>query len=146
LRGRPGPAASQGDQLGFRGAVENPAPGRIGIGFARQDGFEAFLDELASRPLDRRDAGVQRLGDPAVAPSLAALRHVRFQQDAGFRQQMRGALALADERVEPSALLFAQPDNVLLDSNRFAGHESSPSLNRDGTDSEIAVKGNDVSH
>src|SRR5271165_5953474 len=49
-RGRP---ASQSDQLGCRGAVENPPRGAIGIGLARQNGFEAFLDELPSRPLDR---------------------------------------------------------------------------------------------
>ncbi len=108
LAGR-GRSASQSDQLGFRGAVENPARGRFGIVLARQDGFEAFHDKAPSRSLDRRDAGVQRLGDPAVAPSLAGLRHVRFQKDASFRQQMRGALAPADKVGEPGALLFAQP-------------------------------------
>ena len=138
--------ASQGDQLGFRGAIENPPRGGVGIVLARQNGFKAFLDELPSRPLDRRDAGVQRLGNSAVAPSLARLRHVRFQQDAGFRQQMPGPLALADKFPEPGALLLAQPHHVLLDGNFFAGHESSPSRDRDGTDSDNPVKRYDVSH
>ena len=53
---------------------------------------------------------------PAVAPSLAGLRHVRFQKDASFGQQMRGALAPADKVVEPGALLFAQLDYELLDA------------------------------
>jgi hypothetical protein len=141
-----GRSASQSDQLGFRGAVENPARGRFGIVLARQDGFEAFHDKLPSRSLDRRDAGVQRLGDPAVAPSLAGLRHVRFQKDASFGQQMRGALAPADKVVEPGALLFAQLDYVLLDANLWPGYESSPSRNRQGIDSDNPVKLNDVSH
>jgi hypothetical protein len=76
------------------------------------------------------DAGVQRLGDPAVAPPVASLRHVRFQENAGSHQQMLRALALADQRLEPSPFLLAQPDHVLLDGNLFAGRESSPSLNR----------------
>src|SRR5271165_6154727 len=120
-RSRP---ASQSDQLGFRFAVENPPPGGIGIGLARQDGLEAFLDKEPSRPLDRRDAGVQSLGDPAVAPSVAGLRDVRFQQNAGSRRQMRGALALADKLLEPSPFLPTQPDHVFLDGNLCAGHES----------------------
>ena len=105
-----------------------------------------FHDKLPSRSLDRRDAGVQRLGDPAVAPSLTGLRHVRFQKDASFRQQMRGAFAPADKVVEPGALLFAQLDDVLLDRNLLPGHESSPSRNRQGIDSDNPVKLNDVSH
>jgi hypothetical protein len=42
------------------------------------------------------NAGVQRCGDPAVAPAFAKLRCVRPQQDAGFRQQLGGTLASRD--------------------------------------------------
>jgi hypothetical protein len=59
---------------------------------------------------------------------------------------MTGPLALADELIESGAFLRAQPDHVLLDGNLFAGHESSPSLDRDGTDSDNPGKGNDGSH
>ena len=41
---------------------------------------EAFFDKLPSYPLDRRDVGIQRLGDPAVAPSVAGIRHVLFNR------------------------------------------------------------------
>jgi hypothetical protein len=73
---------------------------------------------------------------------IQAVRHAI----AGFRQHMRGSLALADKFLEPGAFLFAQPHHVLLDGNLFAGHESSPSRDRDGTDSGNAIKRNDVSH
>jgi hypothetical protein len=59
---------------------------------------------------------------------------------------MPGAFALADQLVEPSTFLLAQPHHVLLDGNLIAGHESSPSLDRDSTDSENAIKRNDVNH
>ena len=59
---------------------------------------------------------------------------------------MRGALAPADKVVEPSALLFAQLDYVLLDGNLLPGHELSPSCNRQGIDSDNPVKLNDLSH
>jgi hypothetical protein len=59
---------------------------------------------------------------------------------------MPGALALADKLIQPSTFLLAQPDHVFLDANPFAGHESSPSLDRRSTDSHNAIKRNDVSH
>jgi hypothetical protein len=136
--------ARQGDQLGFSRAVEYPRTRALGIVFAGQDGFKTFLDQLSSRSLDRWDAGVQRLGDPAVAPPIASLRNVGFQKNAGSRQQMPGAIALADQRVELTTLLATQPDDVFLDGNLFPGHESPPSTLRDGIDSEIAINRNDV--
>ena len=108
-------------RISVSGSSIAPFCRRATIVLARQDGFEAFHDKVPSRSLDRRDAGVQRLGDPAVAPSLAGLRHVRFQKDASFRQQMRGALAPADKVGEPGALLFA-----LLGGRFHQGQERDP--------------------
>jgi hypothetical protein len=51
-----------------------------------------------------------------------------------------------DRRIESSAFLPAQPRPTPLDGNLFPGRDSSPSLDRDGADSENAVKRNDVSH
>ena len=47
--------------------------------------------------LDSGDAGVQRRGDPAVAPAFARIRYVRFQQDARLRQQLGGKLAFSNQ-------------------------------------------------
>ncbi len=47
---------------------------------------------------------------------------------------------------KPGAFLIAQPHHVFLDGNFFVGHDSSPSRDRDGADSDNAIKRNDVSH
>jgi hypothetical protein len=49
---------------------------------AGQRGVEASLHQLLTRAGNGVDAGVQRLGDLAVAPGFAALRGVGLQQDA----------------------------------------------------------------
>src|SRR5580693_4421253 len=91
LRGR---RECQCDQLCFRRAVENAWTGRIGIVFTGQHCLEPFLDQLAPGPLDIGDAGVQRRGNPAVAPTFARIRHVRLQENARLRQQLRRTLPL----------------------------------------------------
>src|SRR5258708_3202985 len=83
---------------------------------------------MAPGPLDIGDAGVQRRGNPAVAPAFARIRHVRLQENARLRQQLRGTLAFADQLLELGAFLRAQPHYVFLDGNLFPGHESPPSL------------------
>jgi hypothetical protein len=93
LRGR---REGQCNQFCFRYAVENPRPGGIGIIFAPQRRLEPLLDQLAPGPFDSGNAGVQRRGNPAVAPAFAKLRYVRPQQDAGLRQQLGGTLASRD--------------------------------------------------
>ena len=125
LRGR---RECQGDQLCFRRAVENAWTGGIGIVFTPQHRLEPFLDQLAPGPLDSGDADVQRRGNPAVAPALARIRHVRLQENARLRQQLRGTLTFADQFIELGTFLRAQPHYVLLDGNLFPGHESPPSL------------------
>src|ERR1700687_1677840 len=142
LRGR---REGQCDQFCFCYAVENPRPGGIGIVFAPQHRLESLLDELAPGPLDSGNAGVQRRGNPAVAPAFAELRYVRLQQDAGLRQQLGGTLAFADQLVELGAFLRAQPYYVLLDGNLFPDHESPPSLPCGDRDSEVTVIFNDES-
>src|SRR5439155_2810466 len=104
---------------------------------------EPLLDQLPPCPRDIGDAGVQRPGDRAVAPAFARIRHVRLQEDARLRQQLRRALAGADQIVELIALLRTQPDHVYLDGDLFPGHESPPSLACGDRDSEIPVMIND---
>src|SRR5208282_4045467 len=125
LRGR---REGQCDQFCFCYAVENPRPGGLGIVFAPQHRLEPLLDQLASGPLDSGDAGVQRRGNPAIAPAFAEFCYVRLQQDAGLRYELGGPLAFADQLVELGAFLRAQPHYVLLDGNLFPDHESPPSL------------------
>src|SRR5437899_3568139 len=102
-----------------------------------------FLDQLAPGPLDSGDAGVQRRGDPALAPAFARIPYVRLQQAARPRQQLGGTLAFANQLVESIAFLRVEPDHVFLDGNLFPGHESPPSLPCRDRDSEIPVIIND---
>jgi hypothetical protein len=95
---------------------------------------------LPARPLDVGDAGVQGLGDLAVAPAFAALGDIRLQKDARLRQQLRRTLARADDVRELLALLRTQPHDVFLDGNLFPGHESPPSLLWSDRDSELTIK------
>src|SRR5947209_6891747 len=133
----------QRDQFCFRRAVENPPPGGVRVVFAGQHRLEPFLDQLVPGPLDSGDAGVQRRGDPAVAPAFARIRYVRLQQDARLRQQLGGTLAFANQLVESIAFLHVEPDHVFLDGDLFPGHESPPSLPCCDRDSEIPVMIND---
>jgi hypothetical protein len=57
---------------------------------------------------------------------------------------MRRRLALANELFKTKPLLRAQPDNVLLDADILASHESSPSLPNDGIDSEKSINAKDA--
>src|SRR5260370_40239856 len=99
--------------------------------------MEAFLDQVEAGAVDSGDAGVQRRGDPAVAPAFARIRYVRLQQVARLRQQLGGTLAFANQLVESIAFLRVEPDQVFLDYNLFPRHESSPSLLLGERDSEI---------
>ena len=125
LRGR---REGQRDQLCFCRAVENPRPGGVGIVFTGQHRLKSLFDQLPPGPLDSGDAGVQRRGNPAVAPAFARIRYVRLQEDARLRQQLGGTLAFTDQLVESIAFLRVEPDHVFLDGNLFPGHESPPSL------------------
>jgi hypothetical protein len=58
---------------------------------------------------------------------------------------MPGALALADQLIELSRFLPLSLTTYFL-TDLSPGHESSPSRDRDSTDSENAIKRNDVSH
>src|SRR5262249_48501233 len=79
LRGR---REGERDQFCFCCAVKNPRPRGIGIVFAPQHRLEPLLDQLAPGPLDSGDAGVQRRGNPAVAPAFPALRYVCLRMRA----------------------------------------------------------------
>ena len=140
LRGR---REGQRDQFCFRRAVENSPRGGVRVVFAGQHRLEPFLDQLAPGPLDSGDAGVQRRGDPAVAPAFTRIRYVRLQQDARLRQQLGGTLAFANQLVELIAFLRVEPDHVFLDGNLFPGHELPPSLPCRDRDLEIPVMIND---
>src|SRR5580693_391573 len=135
LRGR---RECQCDQLCFCRAVENAWTGGIGIVFTGQHRLEPFLDQMAPGPLDIGDAGVQRRGNPAVAPTFARIRHVRLQENARLRQQLRRTLTFAAQLIELGTFLRGQPHYVFLDGDLFPGHESPPSLACGDRDSEVA--------
>src|SRR5215467_4135681 len=125
---RPSPRAGAGSNGRNPPGPENAWTGGIGIVFTPQHRLEPFLDQLAPGPLDSGDADVQRRGNPAVAPALARIRHVRLQENPRLRQQLRGTLTFADQFIELGTFLRAQPHYVLLDGNLFPDHESPPSL------------------
>jgi hypothetical protein len=82
-------------------------------------------------------------GNPAVAPTFARIRHVRLQENARLRQQLRRTLTFADQLIELGTFLRGQPHYVLLDGDLFPGHESPSSLASGDRDSEVAVIFND---
>jgi hypothetical protein len=56
---------------------------------AAQDRREALFDQLPAHPVDHRWAGIRRLDDDAVAPSLAAFRDIGFEQNRRLQQPLR---------------------------------------------------------
>ncbi len=73
----------------------------------RQGTVQAFLDEALAGPGNRIDAGAQGSGYLAVAPSLAGVRGVGFQQNACFQMLPGRVSSLLDHRVQSVALLIA---------------------------------------
>ena len=69
-----------------------------------QGTFQASFNQALARAGDRVDAGAQGGGDLAVAPSLAGVRGIGFQQNACFQQLPRRVLSLVDHRVQLVAL------------------------------------------
>src|ERR1700730_16501439 len=102
---------------------------------AAQNGLKALLNQLLACPIHRCSAGLQRLDDPAVAPSFASIRNVGLQQYPRLHQPLGRAFAFADHLVELLALVLAQPHHILLYRNRLASHDRPPSR-------LIATKGN----
>jgi hypothetical protein len=80
-----------------------------------QRAIQAFFNQALACSRDRIDAGFQGGGDLAVAPSLAGVRGVGFQQDACFQLLPRGVLALTDHRIQLITFFVAQRDDVFLD-------------------------------
>src|SRR4029077_1696582 len=110
------------DQFCFCCAVENPRPRGIGIVFAPQHRLEPLLDQLAPGPLDSGDAGVQRRGNPAVAPAFTELRYVCFRRMRAFVSSWAERLPL---RISSSSWARSSALNrnyVLLDGNLFPHH------------------------
>ena len=58
-------------------------------------------------------------GDLAVAPSLAGVRGVGFEQDTRFQLLPRRVLSLPDHRVQLVALLIAERDDAFFDGDHF---------------------------
>ena len=64
--------------------------------FARQDRIEAFLDQALPGPRHRGETNVERLHDPAVAPTLSRRRNIGFQQNARLKDRGRRPFPRAD--------------------------------------------------
>src|SRR5205807_7449610 len=144
-RAKPSRAGERVSAISFASATPSKIRGRaeLGLYLRLNTASNPSSTNCPPGPLHGGDAGVQRPGDRAVAPAFARIRHVRLQEDARLRQQLRRALAGADQIVELIALLRTQPDHVFLDGDLFPGHESPPSLACGDRDSEIPVMIND---
>ena len=95
---------------------------------ALQRTVQAFFNQTLTGSGDRIDAGRQGGGDLAVAPSLAGVRGVGFQQDTRFQLLARRMLSLVDHRAQLVSLLIAERDDIFFDGDHFPGHESAPLL------------------
>jgi hypothetical protein len=95
---------------------------------ADQHRLKPFFHQLLAGPGDRIGAGIEGLGNLAVAPSCARFRGVSLQQDACFGQQPGRVFADMYQRVEPFPLLIAEPNHIPLHGTLFRGHDASPSL------------------
>jgi hypothetical protein len=95
---------------------------------ADQDTLKPFFHQLLAGPGHGVGAGIQGGCDLAVAPTFARLGGVGLQQDTRLGEQPCRVFARMDQRVEPPALLIAEPHHIPLYGNLFRGHEASPSL------------------
>src|SRR5690242_10723920 len=95
---------------------------------AGQRGVQSALHQLLAGPRDGVDAGIECLGNLAVAPSLAGVRGIGLQQDARLQHLARWAFAGLDQRGQLLPLLSAQPHDILLHNRLFRGHDASPAL------------------
>jgi hypothetical protein len=93
---------------------------------------------------DCREAGTQRRGDLAVAPSFAGLPDIGLQQAACPGQLSREVLVAADQGVQPLSLFLAELHHILLYGELFRDHESAPSLRYGAIDSNILPTVNDA--
>jgi hypothetical protein len=89
-------------------------------------------------------AAVESLGDLAVAPAFASVRHSRFHKRMrAFVNKRADRLSKADQRRELLALLRAQRHTVFLDGDLFPGPELPPTLSPSDKDSDFADEIND---
>ena len=66
---------------------------------AGQRGVDPTLHQVLTGAGDGVEAGIQRLGDLAVAPGLTGLRGIGLQQDARLQRLPSGDFALLDQWV-----------------------------------------------
>src|SRR3984957_11034272 len=119
VRGR---GAGQGDQFRLGFAIEDTPTRGVRRMMTRQSPVHAFFNQMLAGSRDRIDAGFQRGGNLAVAPPIAGVRGVGFQQDTCLQQLPRGVLSLADHRVRLTTFLVAERHDVFLDRDLFPGH------------------------
>ena len=113
--------------------------------FPLQRTVEPVFDQPLARAEDGRDAGVEGVRDPAVAPAVAGFGNIGFQQDACFKEFGGGVFALVDRRLERFALFRTQPDDVFFDRNLW--HDPIPDDVVDvARESQIDARINDVGH
>jgi len=113
-------------QPGLLFSVENGHSCRALALLAAQHRVKAFFNELLPHPRHHGHVCVQGLDDPAIAPALATLRGIGFEQYPGFQQPFGGALSFVDESLQIIALRFAQFDHVFLYRNFPTGHRKIP--------------------
>jgi hypothetical protein len=133
-RAKPSGAGEQVRAISFASAAPSKIRGRAEFGLYLRFSIDS---NPSSTSCCRVRATLLMLVSSAAAialslqPSPACL-----QENARSRQQLRRALACANQRFEPLALLRCQPHNVFLYCNLFPGHESPPPLPCGDRDSE----------
>jgi hypothetical protein len=131
-------------------SLASPAPSKMrglaeaGERFGVSTALEPFFDQLLTNAGDSHEAGVQRRGDLAVAPSFPCLAGIGLQQDPRPGQLPRRVLATLDQRIQTLSLFRTELHDILLYGDLFRGHESTPSLRYGAIDSDILLNVNDV--
>lgn len=92
--------------------------------FVGQHRLEAFLDPPPTCPEHGRQAGVQGGHDPAVAPAIACLGDIGFEQNPRLENLRCRAPALVDQGFKRLTLFRTQPNHVFLDRDLW--HDSIP--------------------
>jgi len=106
--------ASQRDQPRFVLTIEYPRDRRPDAWFTGERRVEAFLDQTLADPVHGGQTGVEGIDNTTVAPAVAGIGNVGFEQDSRTADHRRRAFALTNDVLQPRALLRGQPHDVLL--------------------------------
>jgi len=106
--------AGQGDEAGFRLAIERALSAGPVWFLAAQTSFQALLDETLAQALDPGVVDLERFGVKSIGPGRAGGGGVRFTKDAGVDPFLGSHLAGGDQSLQRVTFLGCQRDHILF--------------------------------